>query len=425
MARLGEGDGRWIVQERADGTNVHQWHWAERDCLPWARARLAQLLAGAPVLAGEGGLWLRIARLDELDGDAYVNIRKGKVLRAPAHLAHQGRRRELALAISRGGSAAHQIIPGYELRMRLAWEGEARDGQGQTLARADGAAELPYIADENAGEDPEVKVSVSDGGEGAAPLTDAGLAAAAVGARLREAMLSRGKEIIHAAVATFVSEIAAGGPAKAELEAGTAPSVSGELGKQAKVVAPTAAAAAKGAAKPTATAVKQDVKGGKGERAISLTERFHCRDPVRLSGTGQTEGCSDRGQASCRAEDIYDVLLDERRWMAFTQSTAKIDRKAGGTFSLFDGSVTGVNQRLEQNKLLMQKWRFSNWPDGQYSTVCMTFDEIEPGVTIVKLSQTNIPEEDRFGNSNVLEVTERGWRDLIFHRIRAVFGYGV
>eukprot|EP00850_Spirogloea_muscicola_P018054 SM000161S02436 [mRNA] locus=s161:242444:244599:+ [translate_table: standard] len=358
MARLGEGDGRWIVQERADGTNVHQWHWAERDCLPWARARLAQLLAGAPVLAGEGGLWLRIARLDELDGDAYVNIRKGK------------------------------IIPGYELRMRLAWEGEARDGQGQTLARADGAAELPYIADENAGEDPEVKVSVSDGGE--------------VGARLREAMLSRGKEIIHAAVATFVSEIAAGGPAKAELEAGTAPSGSGELRKQAKVVAPTAAAAAKGAAKLAATAVKQDVKGGKGEHAISLMERFHCR-----------------------AEDIYDVLLDERRWMAFTQSTAKIDRKAGGTFSLFDGSVTGVNQRLEQNKLLMQKWRFSNWPDGQYSTVCMTFDEIEPGVTIVKLSQTNIPEEDRFGYSNVLEVTERGWRDLIFHRIRAVFGYGV
>eukprot|EP00850_Spirogloea_muscicola_P020928 SM000231S07475 [mRNA] locus=s231:58602:60797:+ [translate_table: standard] len=391
MARLGEGDGRWIVQERADGTNVHQWHWAERDCLPWARARLAQLLAGAPVLAGEGGLWLRIARLDELDGDAYVNIRKGK------------------------------IIPGYELRMRLAWEGEARDGQGQTLARADGAAELPYIADENAGEDPEVKVSVSDSGE--------------VGARLREAMLSRGKEIIHAAVATFVSEIAAGGPAKAELEAGTAPSGSGERAVSkaptpaedmgAKVVAPMAATAAKGVAKPAATADKQDVRGGKGEHAISLTERFHCRDPVRGSGAAQTEGCSDRGQASCRAEDIYDVLLDERRWMAFTQSTAKIDRKAGGTFSLFDGSVTGVNQRLEQNKLLMQKWRFSNWPDGQYSTVCMTFDEIEPGVTIVKLSQTNIPEEDRFGNSNVLEVTERGWRDLIFHRIRAVFGYGV
>ena len=45
MARAGEGDARWIVEDRADGTNVHGWHWQEKDALPWARARLDALCA--------------------------------------------------------------------------------------------------------------------------------------------------------------------------------------------------------------------------------------------------------------------------------------------------------------------------------------------------------------------------------------------
>ena len=37
MAKLGEGDQRWIVEERKDGANVHGWHWAEKDCKEWTR----------------------------------------------------------------------------------------------------------------------------------------------------------------------------------------------------------------------------------------------------------------------------------------------------------------------------------------------------------------------------------------------------
>ena len=28
MAKWGEGDPRWIVEERADATNVNNWHWS-------------------------------------------------------------------------------------------------------------------------------------------------------------------------------------------------------------------------------------------------------------------------------------------------------------------------------------------------------------------------------------------------------------
>ena len=47
MAKIGEGDARWIVSERQDGTNVHNWHWSEKDVMPWARQRFSELLGEA------------------------------------------------------------------------------------------------------------------------------------------------------------------------------------------------------------------------------------------------------------------------------------------------------------------------------------------------------------------------------------------
>ena len=44
MAKWGEGDERWIVQERNDGANVNGWHWQERNMMGWGKDRMSQLL---------------------------------------------------------------------------------------------------------------------------------------------------------------------------------------------------------------------------------------------------------------------------------------------------------------------------------------------------------------------------------------------
>ncbi|KAG8087443.1 hypothetical protein GUJ93_ZPchr0010g10414 [Zizania palustris] len=353
MAKYGEGDARWIVQERADGTNVHNWHWAERDCLEWSRARLSSLLAGLAVLSGEGGLSLRTTTLDKLDGEAYVNIRKGKV------------------------------IPGYELSLTLSWEAEATSESG--VAKVSGAAEVPYLADENADEDPDVRVTVR-GEDG--PLAR----------RAKDAFLARGKPLILEKIREYVAAMANGGPAKDEVDSKKTPT------KAAGATGGTVAAPAP-AAKEEAPAVKEKKTKGKekeGFKTIEMTEKFYCR-----------------------AKDIYEILMDENRWKGFTQSNARISREVGGQFSLFDGSITGVNEELTEGKLIVQKWRFGSWPDGVHSTVRLVFDEPESGVTVIKLNQTNVPEEDRYGNSTVVDNTERGWREQIFQRIRGVFGFGI
>ncbi|KAI3667501.1 hypothetical protein L6452_42564 [Arctium lappa] len=351
MAKYGEGDKRWIVEDRPDGANVHNWHWAETDCIEWSRNLLSKLLSDHTIVDGEGNLFIKTKKIEKVEGEAYVNVRKGK------------------------------IIPGYELSVLLNWQGEARDDEGKSLLIADGVIEIPYISDENADEDPDLRVIVKDEGP--------------IGRRLKDAFLAKGKDFVLKQVRVYVDAMAKGGPAKDELE------VKKVNPKQpAAAVAPVAAPPVAAAAKKVEEKKKEKKK--EGFKTIKLTEKF-----------------------SCRAKDLFEILMDDNRWKGFTQSNARISKEVGGEISIFDGAVTGTNMELQEGKLIVQKWRFGSWPDGLHSTVRLVLEEPEPGVTVVKLTQTDVPEEDRYGNSTVVENTERGWRDLIFHKIRAVFGFGV
>ncbi|GLJ32966.1 hypothetical protein SUGI_0663860 [Cryptomeria japonica] len=352
MAKLGEGDKRWIVQERPDGTNVHNWHWSEKDCLQWSKTRLAQLLDSLTVL-DEEALSIKITAVEKIEGEAYVNIRKGKV------------------------------IPGYEISLTVSWSGETKE---PPTGVAEGTLHFPYIADENAGEDPEIRVSVKDEG----PVAE----------KLRQAFVDRGKPVVLAQVRKYVEHMTAGGPAKDELESKLSQSKSTPVSTS--TPAPTSTTAPVSVSAGPAKPVKKTEPTKEGFKTIRVTEKFNCR-----------------------ARDIYEVLMDENRWKGFTQSNAKISREVGGEFSVFNGAIMGVNQELQQDKLIVQKWRSGSWPDGLYSMVTITLEEPEVGITVVKLTQTDIPEEDRFGNATVVENTERGWREHIFNRIRAVFGYGI
>ena len=293
MAKFGEGDKRWIVTERADGTNVHNWHWAETNCLEWSRTFFRKLFANVAV--ADGDVSVAVKKVERLDGEAYVNVRKGKV------------------------------IPGYEIGVTLAWEGELRGSDGKVLQKVDGSVEIPYISDENADEDPEVRITVKDSGE--------------VGKRLKQVVVEKAKPVILEKVRVWVESMAKGGPVKDDLEAkkvvsqknnGGNSNVNGNINGN----------------NENDSKKNEKSEGKKGFKTISLTERFNCR-----------------------AQDLFEILLDENRWRGFTQSSAKISKEVGGEFSIFDGSVTGRHLELQEGKLIVQRWRFGSWLDGIQSTV--------------------------------------------------------
>lgn len=268
------------------------------------------------------------------------------------------------------------------MNLTVSWEGEAKDSEGKSLLKVNGTVEIPYISDENADEDPEIRVTVEDEGP--------------IGKRIKDAMFSKGKGLILEKVRVWVQSMAKGGPVKEELD--TKKPLPQPLKQN---HAPTATVVKSDSVKKEGV-VEKKKESKKGRKNIVLTEKF-----------------------SCRAKDLYEILMDENRWKGFTQSNAKISKEVGGEFSIFDGSVTGSNLELQEAKLIVQRWRFGSWTDGVQSQVKLVFEEPEPGVTIVKLTHTDVPEEDRYGNATVVENTERGWREHIFQRIRAVFGFGI
>lgn len=79
MAKLGEGDARWVVTERADGQNVNAWHWTSKDATQLTCAALAQCLESPPLLGSASPL-LQHCKLSKVaaKGECSVTTRKGR-----------------------------------------------------------------------------------------------------------------------------------------------------------------------------------------------------------------------------------------------------------------------------------------------------------------------------------------------------------
>jgi activator of HSP90 ATPase len=72
---------------------------------------------------------------------------------------------------------------------------------------------------------------------------------------------------------------------------------------------------------------------------------------------------------------VYNTLLSSAAFSAstkksfdiFTASSAKIDSVVGGTFSLFDGHISGRILELVPDQRIVEAWRVVDWPAGVYS----------------------------------------------------------
>jgi len=133
MAKWGEGDPRWIVEERADATNVNNWHWTERDATNWSSDKLKSLLIGLSVENEEGTC--EVTEVNKVEGEASINNRKGK------------------------------LIFFYEWNLQAVWTGISKAGVKST-----GNIDIPNLSDENDMDDLDISVSLTKD-EPETPLT--------------------------------------------------------------------------------------------------------------------------------------------------------------------------------------------------------------------------------------------------------------
>lgn len=134
MAKWGEGDPRWIVEERPDATNVNNWHWTEKNAGPWSKDRLKELLNNLKI--AKNGIDCKITEVEKIDGEATANNRKGK------------------------------LIFFYEWDIKLKWEGVLAGASDKVK----GEVHIPNLSEENDVSEVDMTVTIKGSGDEAQRL---------------------------------------------------------------------------------------------------------------------------------------------------------------------------------------------------------------------------------------------------------------
>lgn len=87
---------------------------------------------------------------------------------------------------------------------------------------------------------------------------------------------------------------------------------------------------------------------------------------------------------------LYEMLVDSRQHARFTGAAARISRTVGGRISAWDGYIDGTNKKLVKDKLIVQRWRNSDWPKGYYSEVVFRFSR-KGSRTVLAFTHRGIP----------------------------------
>jgi len=129
MAKWGEGDPRWIVEERPDATNVNNWHWTEKNADAWSKKKLEELFVNLVIEDSKVGNVV-IEEMEKCEGEARANNRKAK------------------------------LIFFYEWEIALKWKGHV-NGKDKEIT---GKVEIPNMSEEHDDmEDVDVDISINSG----------------------------------------------------------------------------------------------------------------------------------------------------------------------------------------------------------------------------------------------------------------------
>ena len=109
-------------------------------------------------------------------------------------------------------------------------------------------------------------------------------------------------------------------------------------------------------------------------------------------------------------KDVYNALTNKRILEIWTGEEVEMRPIAGTEFSLWGGSITGMNLEIEENKKIVQQWFFD---DEVESIVTIKIHHHKKG-TSVELQHTNIPDE-------AFENISNGWDEDYFGALSELF----
>jgi activator of HSP90 ATPase len=114
--------------------------------------------------------------------------------------------------------------------------------------------------------------------------------------------------------------------------------------------------------------------------------------------------------------EVYETLMDSKKHAIFTGAKAKIGRRVGDSFSVWDEWASGRNVELVPDKKIVQQWRGADWPEGHYSVITVELKKVDRG-TRLDFTQTDIPEM-------FYEDIAQGWKEWYWEKLKKYFAKG-
>lgn len=107
-------------------------------------------------------------------------------------------------------------------------------------------------------------------------------------------------------------------------------------------------------------------------------------------------------------EEVYEALVEPELISEWSGAEAEMDTKPNGTFSLWGGSIHGVNLYISKNQII-QDWKEDIWED--YSRVTFNLSE-QNGKTNIELIHELIPIRG-------FKTIVKGWDDYYIGPLKA------
>jgi activator of HSP90 ATPase len=113
-------------------------------------------------------------------------------------------------------------------------------------------------------------------------------------------------------------------------------------------------------------------------------------------------------------DQLYDAFINPRIHAAFTGSPATGSPRVGGTFTAWDGYISGVNRELVKGRRIVQDWQTTEWPEGaKPSRVEFSFASVKGG-TEIRMVHSMVPAEQA-------DAYRQGWIDYYWDPLQAYF----
>ncbi|XP_066584339.1 activator of 90 kDa heat shock protein ATPase homolog 1 [Prorops nasuta] len=156
MAKWGEGDPRWIVEERPDATNVNNWHWTEKNACAWSQEKIKELFTNMKIEGDD--VLCAVKEVEKCEGEAVANNRKGK------------------------------LIFFYEWNIVLKWVAEKTSDES-----IEGKINIPNLSEENDISEVDIEFTLKDSTE--------------EGEKIKHFLHTKGKEVIRDKLRKYVSSL--------------------------------------------------------------------------------------------------------------------------------------------------------------------------------------------------------------------------